>query len=171
MTKMAKWLDRTFKEDPSAQVFPMIVERMRGTPVRVAAKLEGVAPSMLTHQPDGEWSLQEHVGHLLDQEDLWLGRFDDFDNGRETLRAADMSNRKTYDAHHNDAAITELLAAFTDTRRGLVERLDGFSDAQVIATALHPRLQQPMQAIQLVHFIAEHDDHHLTLMQHILDRI
>jgi hypothetical protein len=29
-------------------------------------------------------------------------------------------------------------------------------------TGLHPRLNQPMRVIDLILFIAEHDDHHLA---------
>jgi uncharacterized damage-inducible protein DinB len=170
MTTMAKWLDRTFAENPPAHVFPMIVERIRNTPLIAAAKLEGVSEAALTHRQDELWSLKEHVGHLIDLEDLWNGRFDDFNNGVETLRAADMTNRKTYDADHNRTPIAQLLATFTDVRGGMIGRLDAFTDEQITATAQHPRLNQPMQAIQLVHFIAEHDDHHLTIMHRMLTR-
>jgi hypothetical protein len=43
-----------------------------------------------------------------------------------------------------------------------VRRLDGYDAAFVERTALHPRLNLPMRVIDLIYFIAEHDDHHLA---------
>jgi hypothetical protein len=43
-----------------------------------------------------------------------------------------------------------------------VERLAGWSPAEFERSALHPRLKQPMRAIDLCLFVAEHDDHHLA---------
>jgi hypothetical protein len=43
-----------------------------------------------------------------------------------------------------------------------VTRLDSYDEAFVARTALHPRLNQKIRVIDLVFFIAEHDDHHLA---------
>jgi hypothetical protein len=32
------------------------------------------------------------------------------------------------------------------------------------ASAVHPRLQQPMRLVDMLYFVAEHDDHHLARM-------
>ena len=41
-------------------------------------------------------------------------------------------------------------------------RLDAYDEAFVQRTALHPRLKEQIRVIDLVFFIAEHDDHHLA---------
>ena len=43
-----------------------------------------------------------------------------------------------------------------------VARLDNYDATFAERTALHPRLQQKVRVIDLVFFIAEHDDHHLA---------
>jgi len=49
-----------------------------------------------------------------------------------------------------------------------VARLDSYSEEFVSRTALHPRLKAKIRVIDLVFFIAEHDDHHLARISQIL---
>jgi hypothetical protein len=44
----------------------------------------------------------------------------------------------------------------------LVERFDSLDNSLIEQAAFHPRLKCPMRIIDLVHFIAEHDDYHLA---------
>lgn len=162
------WFERKFKFDFPTDIYPMIVERLRGTPVRLETKLASVSPELLTRQPDDGWSLQQQAGHLVDIEPLWLGRLDDFINGKERLRPADIKNRKTHDANHNEVSIESILTEFRQLRTELVDRLYVLTIKQAGLTALHPRLDQPMRLIDAYYFAAEHDDHHLSRMTDLL---
>jgi hypothetical protein len=117
---------------------------------------------VLTHKPDGRWSIQEHAGHLLDLEPLGEQRLDDFENGVAVLRAADLENRRTHEARHNDRNINELTADFRRARTSILRRLEKMSRDELARTALHPRLKQPMSVVDWCFFVAEHDDHHLN---------
>jgi uncharacterized damage-inducible protein DinB len=105
--------------------------------------------------------VQEHVGHLLDLEELWALRLDDFEAGREILHPADLQNRRTTDARHNERDHRSLLDAFRTARTALVDRLQRWSSADLARVSRHPRLDQHMSAVDLCFFVAEHDDHHL----------
>ena len=107
------------------------------------------------------WSIQEHVGHLLDLESLWEQRLDDFDGGATVLYPADLENRKTHEANHNARDLEVLLGELRTARGRVVGRLERMSQAELSRVALHPRLQQPMSVVDLGYFVAEHDDHHL----------
>jgi len=73
-----------------------------------------------------------------------------------------MSNRKTYDAHHNDVVADSILKAFRAARHDIVHRLESF-DAEIFGrSALHPRLNVPMRLVDMLFFQAEHDDYHLA---------
>lgn len=109
-----------------------------------------------------KWSIQENAGHLLDLEPLWSARLDDFLAGRETRTAADLTNRTTHEARHNERPLAEILGAFREARLGLVARLTGLDPALFARTALHRRLRSPMRLVDHLFFVAEHDDHHLT---------
>lgn len=162
MRKGRLWFDRSFKLGLSGEEFPSILERVRGTPARLEDRLAGLSPEALTHQVEDAWSIQENVGHLGDLEPLWAGRLEELMAGRKELRPADLENRKTQHAGHNERFMKELLHVFRRQRMEIVAQLEALTPAQVELTALHPRLQQPMSVVDLFYFVAEHDDHHLA---------
>jgi uncharacterized damage-inducible protein DinB len=159
-----RWTDRHFTFNLPEDLFPVVVERLRGTPARIEDKVRSLSPEILTRRDGDAWSIQEHIGHLLDLDELHAGRLDDFLAGAPVLRAADMTNRKTHEAGHNRRPIADLLANFRRERESFVGRLDAWDPGLVSLTALHPRLQQPMRVIDMAFFTAEHDDHHLARM-------
>jgi uncharacterized damage-inducible protein DinB len=110
------------------------------------------------------WSIQEHLGHLVDLEALWARRTEELLAGSGELSAADMSNRATFERRHNDRAIAAIVAEFRVARGRWVDRLDGVGDADVSRAAIHPRLQRPFRLVDLCFFVAEHDDHHLAIV-------
>jgi len=120
---------------------------------------------VITRRPGEAWSIAEHAGHLADLEPLWLGRVDDLLAGEERLRPTDLQNRATWEANHNARPLAEILAEFRRRRASLIERLEGLSETELRASALHPRLEQPMTIVDLCFFVAEHDDHHLTTIR------
>lgn len=156
------WFRRKFSFALPPEHFPMIVERLRGTPARLEEKVRNLPPDLLTMHRPNSWTILEQIGHLGDVEALWIGRMDDFDNGIERLRPADTENRKTHGANHNEAPPGELLSRFRFLRQDYISRLDDLQPDRVTQTALHPRLDQPMRIIDLAYFAAEHDDHHLS---------
>jgi hypothetical protein len=156
------WFSRRFTFDVELWAYPNLVERVRGTPARLEELLAGLPSETLTAQVEGRWSMQENAGHLLDLESLVSQRIDEYLAGNAALHAADMSNRKTYDASHNDVSIDTILKAFRAARQELVDRLESF-DAEIFArSALHPRLNVPMRLVDMLFFQAEHDDYHLA---------
>jgi len=156
------WFERQFTLDLAVWMMPNIIERLRGTPARLEEMVASLDTAVLTRREGEDWSIQENAGHLWDLEALWNGRLDDFLNGERVLRAADLTNRKTYEANHNASSIRDILTAFRRERTAFVARLDGLDEAEVMRTALHPRLQQPMTIVDHAFFVAEHDDHHLA---------
>jgi uncharacterized damage-inducible protein DinB len=168
MTERTLWFSRKFAFDLEPWAYPNIVERLRGTPARIEERLRRVDKSTLTRRVGDAWSIQENAGHLLDLEGLWSLRLDDFERGAERLSPADLQNRKTHDANHNAGALADVLAKFRLAREANVRRLEGYDDTFIQRTALHPRLEQPMRVMDLMFFVAEHDDHHLATISELL---
>lgn len=162
MITRTEWIKRQFTFGLPVGMYPNVVERVRGTPARLEDLMRAVPADVLTRRDGDKWSIQEQAGHLLDLEGLGMDRLDDFEAGRETLRAADMTNQKTHEANHNANTIKNILAEFRRERMAFVHRLDAYDEAFVQRTALHPRLQVKIRVIDLAFFIAEHDDHHLA---------
>jgi hypothetical protein len=95
-------------------------------------------------------------------------RLDEYAAGAQTLHAADMSNRKTYEADHNQMPISLILESFRDQRLETVKRLDTFDNQMFGRSALHPRLGVPMRLVDMVFFQAEHDDYHLARISELI---
>ncbi|MBI5477089.1 MAG: DinB family protein [Ignavibacteriales bacterium] len=162
-----KWFERKFDFDSTQNIFPSIVERLKGTPVRLEEKIKSLPPHILTIKLDGSWSIAENIGHLIDLEPLWQTRLEDFINGEKELHPADLQNTKTHNANHNSKPILELLALFRSLRRETVTMLENVEEKIVFRTALHPRLKTPMRLMDSFLFTAEHDDHHLVRITEI----
>jgi uncharacterized damage-inducible protein DinB len=161
---MTKWLERRFGYEPPAGEFPMIVERLRGACARVEEKALRISEARRLYKSGDAWSIQEHLGHLVDLEPLWFRRTEELLAGARELSAADMSNRVTNQRDHNAKAVAAIVAEFRVARGRWVDRLDAVADADVVRTSLHPRLKRPMRLIDLCFFVAEHDDHHLAIV-------
>ena len=162
MSHVAHWFERKFDSSFPMELLPNLRARLRGTPARLEEALRGAPRVLLTAKPDGKWSAQEHGGHLFDLEPLWLARVEDFVAGREQLTAADLTNRKTENANHNDQPVERILSDFRAARQTLLSRIEDL-DALSYSRALpHPRLKTPMRLVDHLYFVAEHDDHHLA---------
>jgi uncharacterized damage-inducible protein DinB len=159
-----QWTQRSFDFALPASRFPSLLERLRGTPARLDERTRGVPRERLTAVQPGRWSAQENLGHLLDLEPLWLRRTEQYFAAEHELVPADLSNRATTDANHNARSIDYLLSGFRAARIALVRRLANADDTIVTRTATHPRLKRELRLIDLVEFVAEHDDHHLAVI-------
>jgi uncharacterized damage-inducible protein DinB len=162
MSERPRWFERRFNFDLPLWMAPNVLERLRGTPARLEERLRALPLARLVERAGDTWSIQEHAGHLGDLEAHWWVRLDDFDAGRAELTPADLGNRRTHEARHNERGLAEVLAGFRQARGRLVARLERAGDAEWARSALHPRLGTPMRLLDLAYFIAEHDDHHLA---------
>ena len=155
MAKCA-WTERKFSFDYPSTKWPDLLERVRGTPARVEDRVRGLSKDVLTRRRDGKgWSIQENIGHLLDLEDIHLRRIEEILQGKAVLAAADMSNRKTNEADHNDTDIHALCAKLRSERAKLVAQFDGLGESDWAKASLHPRLNQPMRIVDIAYFTAE----------------
>jgi quercetin dioxygenase-like cupin family protein len=159
------WISRSFAFGHPVERIGVLLSRLRGTPIRIAAAVRGLGAERLTRRHAGAWSIQEHVGHLHDLEALHLRRLDELAAGTATLSAADMENRATWDAAHNERPFAAVFADFAAGRSTLVARLSQLDAAGLAAEAQHPRLRQPMRAVDVAFFTAEHDDHHVARLE------
>lgn len=161
---MAKWswTDRTFNLDFPPSKFPDLLERVRGTPARVEDRIKGLPRDVLTRSDGKGWSIQQNIGHLMDLGDMQFRRVGQILGGETTLIAADMSNKKTNEANHNEKGIADLLSEFRHERAKFVARLESVNEADWGNSAIHPRLNQPMRIVDIAYFDAEHDDYHLA---------
>jgi hypothetical protein len=165
----SKWTERTFTFDFPEGWLPNILERLRGTSIRITEISGFVSDDDASYKPHGKWSIKENIGHLNDLESLHEGRIDDFIERKEILRAADMQNIQTEQANHNSKSVQQLLLDFIHKRKQFITRLEQLDDDTQHSRSLHPRLKIAMRPVDLAYFTAEHDDHHLVDMRAILN--
>jgi uncharacterized damage-inducible protein DinB len=170
MTQVTIWFERKFEFSFPVELYPNLLARLRGTPVRLDDVLRGRCHEILIRKPQEKWSAQEHAGHLLDLEPLWLARVDDYVAASAQLTVADLQNRKTDEANHNVRPLEQLLTGFRAARERLLKRTDELDTSLFARTIPHPRLKTPMRLVDHLYFVAEHDDHHLARIWELVNR-
>src|SRR5258708_7605331 len=129
--EQVKWFDRSFDFDTTQNIFPSILERLRGTPARLEEKFKSIPPVLLSQQLDGTWSIKENLGHLSDLEPLWQQRLDDILTGKAELSPTDLQNTRTTTAGHNDVDVEELLQRFRQIRAKTITLLEAIDETSV----------------------------------------
>jgi len=171
MSQVPVWFERKFAFAFPVDHWPNVSARLRGTPARLEETLRGRPREILIRKPEGKWSAQEHAGHLLDLEALWLARVEDYMAGSQQLTVADLQNRKTDEANHNARPLEQILSEFRAARGRLLTRLTELNASLLSRSTPHPRLKTPMRLVDHLYFVAEHDDHHLARMWELLNGV
>jgi uncharacterized damage-inducible protein DinB len=171
MFTQTRWIERKFDFNYPVGVFPCFLTRLRGTPDRLEAIASRLKPELLTRAPEHGWTIQENMGHLTDAEALFIGRLEDFQQGLDTLRPANLDGKRTEAADHNARDIKAVLNDFRRVRMGFVKELEALDENTAARSALHPRLNKPMRLIDMVYFMAEHDDFHITRIYELIEEL
>ncbi len=169
MSRVPVWFERKFEFSFAVELFPNLLTRLRGTPARLEEIFHGRSAKLLVRKPDEKWSAQEHAGHLLDLESLWLARVGDYVAGSDELALADLLNRKTDEANHNARPLKRILTEFRSAREGLLMEVGELDVALFGRSIPHPRLKTPMRLVDHLFLVAEHDDHHLARIWQLLN--
>jgi len=171
MSHVPVWFERKFEFSFPIELWPNLLSRLRGTPARLEETLRGSSHEALIRKPGEKWSAQEHAGHSLDLEPLWLARVNDYVAASTLLTVADLTNRGTDQANHNARPLEVILNEFR-TARGTLLRRVGELDASLFSRSIpHPRLKTPMRLVDHLYFVAEHDDHHLARIWELLTEL
>jgi uncharacterized damage-inducible protein DinB len=168
MTQVPVWYERKFVFSFPAELFPNLCARLRGTPARLEETFRGRSHQVLTRKPQEKWSAQEHAGHLLDLEPLWLARVGDYAAASSQLTVADLTNRNTDAANYNARPLEQILSQFRAARESLLRRVAELDPSLFATSITHPRLKTPMRLVDHLYFVAEHDDHHLARIWELL---
>lgn len=168
MSALEPWFQRKFVFDLPLSRLPNILERLRGSPARIEERVRSLSPAALHTRVNDKWSIQENVGHIGDLEPLWIRRAEQVLEGQTELAVADLTNRLTDEAHHNDAPLDDILKHLRSLRQRFVSLLEGAEGPALERTARHPRLGTPMRLIDIAFFTAEHDDHHLARITELM---
>lgn len=165
-----KWFERTFDFSFGADQYHPLLIRLEHGPVHYKQTVSLLPEAILLLKPDGKWSVKEHIGHLLVLEPLWLSRLKEIANGTVNMSPADLNNTATDEAFFNDLPLKILSDRFQMARRQTTHFLESLTPEAFSKSNIHPRLQKPMRIVDLMYFVAEHDDHHLDAINSIINQ-
>jgi hypothetical protein len=163
MKKLA-WFERQFSFGLPAGMLPFYLERLSGTGIRIAKKVQGVPEDILSEKINGKWSVKQNIGHLAEVDEIALKRIDQILQGVTVMSPA-VFEPKDY----NSLPVREVLQYFEENRNKNLSKYKSLRDEELLKSSLHPRLQVQMTPVDLAFFDAEHDDHHLVMIHEILD--
>lgn len=142
---------------------PFIIERLRGTPLRVRHIVESAPTERVVFQPKDEWSIPEHLNHLTAVDVEFTGRIRQYLERAETMEVgpagdipADTEDELTR------APVPELLSAFDRARSDLLELLEGLDEDAFTHAIYFPYLNREVSLVDKLFFIAQHDDSHVA---------
>ena len=163
-----KWIERKFNFNFPVELYPEMIERVRGAPARLEEYFNSAPAEILAARHNGSWSIQENGAHLFDLDALTIDRIYQYIAGVPVLHAADITNKATCEADYNKIPAAHILHSFRERRMEAVKLLEGLDAEMFARSAVHPRLNVPMRLVDFVFFQAEHDDYHLTRIYELL---
>ncbi len=163
-----KWFDRKFDFHFGTDQFSILAKRLRDAPESYERATTAIQDRLLNEKPGGKWSVKEHIGHLFIMEPLWLKRLHEIKEGKPEMAVADLNNTATDAAGFNQLSVSGVLDEFRQARLKTMHFIDQLQPDDLTNTSLHPRLKEPMRIVDLMYFVAEHDDHHLFTVQTLL---
>lgn len=166
-----KWFDKKFTFSLTQNKYKDILSKLNETPSRIAKLVNNISSELLNKRIDEKWSVKENVGHLIDLEELHRGRINDFIADKDTLRPADIMNKKTNEAGHNKKDINYLINEFKKERRYFVKRLSELEEVALNKSSVHPRLEKPMRPIDMAQFVLEHDEYHIQTIKELITKL
>ncbi|PKA83747.1 DinB family protein [Ulvibacter sp. MAR_2010_11] len=166
-----KWTEHKFNLGIHPGWTNNVMSRVRDTEIRLEHYCKNLTETQLIFQPMGAWSIKEHIGHLIDLEELHHNRIHEFAQLKPELSAADLSNKKTEAGNHNSKTLDSLLQNFRNARLAFINDFNALPEMSLQHNSLHPRLKVLMKPVDLLFFVAEHDDHHLASIAEIRQKL
>ena len=157
-----KWIDHKFETGIDVGWTSNILSRVEDTAIRLEYHCKRLNDQQLSEGKNNSWSIKQHIGHLTDLEELWCNRFLEFKALKNELSPADMSNQKTEVSSHNNQSLEALINDFKVRRNNMLTVFNRLERSCQNHQAMHPRIKKMMRPVDLLFFIAEHDDHHIS---------
>jgi len=171
MMRPVPWTRRQLDYGRGVDELPVLIERVRGTTDRLRGLLQHRAPGSLGLRVSGRWSVLDHLGHLLALQDRFEERIADFEAMRPRLSPIDLQHQEVELDGHRLRRPGDMLEEFELKRKAFLRRVMALPAHCLEHASAHPCNGQPMRPMDMLLWIAEHDDHHLATMRALLDGV
>ena len=166
--RLTPWSERRLDYGRDDLELPILVERLRGTPSRVLELFRGRPVERLTMHLHGRWCALEHVAHLIELQDHFERRLDDLCALRPEVGVIDLTGQEVRLRAQCRRSPGDVLEEFRLKRMAFVERVQELEAPVHRHVARHPCEGRPYRTVDMLHWIAEHDDHHLASIRSLL---
>ncbi len=163
------WSQRTMEYGRSLDELPVLLERVQGTAARLSTLLAHQPSERLLHRLNGKWSAMEHLGHLLTLQDRFDPRVDDFQQRRTRLCNISLHDQEPIVQGHRSRMLGDVLEEFRLKRLEFAKRVERLHRRSLEHVAYHPCQDRTMRPMDMLYWIAEHDDHHLASVRALLN--
>lgn len=163
------WLNKTWNFERSIAQYMENLDFLGHSPASIRTMISGKSENQLTSKPDGKWSINEHIGHLLTMESLWIARLDDFVLSKSILRPWNGTNADTDAGEFNKQRSGKILEDLETIRSVHVAALRKLEYKATELKCHHERLGRDLNLADHILFMKEHDEHHLQMIQHKLE--
>ena len=165
---LTPWSERRLDYGRDGLELPILLERSRGTPARVLELFRGRSVEQLTMHQQDHWCPLEHVAHLLELQDLFERRLDDLCALQPEVGAFDLTGQEARLRAQCSRSPGDVLEEFRLTRMAFLDRVQELNASVHRHVARHPCEGRPYRTVDMLHWIAEHDDHHLASIRSLL---
>lgn len=165
---LTPWSERQLRFGRGMEELPVLLERVLGTPARLAQLTVHEPLERLSLRRQGRWCVLEHIGHMVHLQDRMDERVDDFAAQRACLCRIDLAGQEAILAGYSSRALGDILEEFRLKRIYFAERVLQLDPGALRHRAQHPCRNETMSVADMVLYLAEHDDHHLALMRRLL---
>lgn len=154
----------------SLDELPVLLERVQGTTARLSDLLARRPVEKLLQRAEGKWSAMEHLGHLLTLQDRFYTRVDDFAQRRTKLCDINLRDQVPFLKGQCLRMPGDVLEEFRLKRLDFANRVEHLHRRSLEHAAYHPCQDRSMRPMDMLLWIAEHDDHHLASVRALLER-
>lgn len=163
-----KWIDRTWEFNRDEKAAHLSVQILSATASKLQLLVGKTDPEQLKLRTNGKWSVNEHAGHLLTMESLWIAQLDDLVLGHENVRPWNGNNADTEAAEFNRQRLGKIIGDFEEIRMSHLNLLETYLPNALNMRAFLAEIKCDMTLADHLYFMAEHDLHHLLEIEKIL---
>jgi len=163
------WSQRVFDYGRSLDELPVLLERVQGTTARLSNLLARQPMAKLLHREEGKWSAMEHLGHLLALQERFEPRVDDFQQRLPKLCVINLQDQDPFIQGQRSRSLGDVLEEFRLKRLRFAYRVETLHHRSLVHAAYHQCQARAMRPMDMLLWIAEHDDHHLAIVRDLLN--
>jgi len=150
------------------EAIPSVFDRLRLTPVLMAARISNLPRNTLTRHHNSDASIQDHVRQLLELTVICSKLMNEAVASKPIVVTEEALAALAEKPDKHDTTMAQMLSRFHVERARLVRELEGRESNGITIRALHPRWRTPIRASDIAQYVAEDDEHHLTQISQIL---